>query len=190
MSSLSLLLDVVKRSLGKPQARKLPIDPPCPVCKAPASYLDSVDFNKNCEEARGLRLPRSGELVRYFLCDGCGFCFAPELSDWPVDKFEARIYNHDYAAVDPDYKAVRPTGNAEMVDQTFGAAKLRHIDYGGGSGLLSQLLAAKSWDSQSYDPFVNKDVDVRSLGGFDLVTAFEVFEHVPDIDALFQDLRR
>ncbi len=108
---------------------------------------------------------------------------------WPVDKFEARIYNHDYAAVDPDYKAVRPTGNAEMVDQTFGAAKLRHIDYGGGSGLLSQLLAAKSWDSQSYDPFVNKDVDVRSLGEFDLVTAFEVFEHVPDIDALFQDLR-
>ena len=49
---VSLLFDVVKRSLSKPSSRTLPVHPPCPVCKAPAFYLDSVDFNKNCEEAR------------------------------------------------------------------------------------------------------------------------------------------
>ena len=46
--------------------------PPCPVCEALCETLDRVDFNKSCEEARGLKLPNSGTLVEYVLCDSCG----------------------------------------------------------------------------------------------------------------------
>ncbi len=59
----------------------------------------------------------------------------------------------------------------------------RHLDYGGGNGTLSSLLRAARLESASYDPFVDGDLDPASLGRFDLVTAFEVFEHVPDIQA-------
>ena len=54
----------------------------CPVCQRTSHPLDSVDFNKNCEEARGLKLPDSGVLIHYYLCDHCGFCFAPAFRSW------------------------------------------------------------------------------------------------------------
>ena len=170
---------------------RLPRPATCRVRSAtPTSpLLDSVDFNKNCEEARGVRLPPSGVQVRYHLCDGCGFCFAPELLAWTFDRFERQIYNADYARIDPDYERVRPIANAGLVDELFGKSKVRHLDYGGGSGLLSDTLREKGWDSRSYDPFVDRDVRVGDLGQFELVTAFEVFEHVPDIGALLDDLR-
>ena len=62
--------------------------------------------------------------------------------------------------------------------------ELRHLDYGGGRGLLSDLLREKGWRSESYDPFVDRSVSLQDLGPFDLVTAYEVFEHVPDVRRL------
>lgn len=186
MSSLSSLLKAMRRPFGKPGLGQ---EVPCPVCKTPAAHLDSVDFNKTCEELRGLKLATSGVLVRYYLCGRCGFCFAPEFSSWTFRDFEERIYNGDYATVDPDYRLARPKSNAELLAKTFDGTKIRHMDYGGGSGLLSETLRAKGWDSHTYDPFVDRSIRVAQLGRFDLVTAFEVFEHVPDIGALFEDLQ-
>ena len=40
----------------------------------------------------------------------------------------------------------------------------------------------------SYDVFVDRDIDIRDFGSFDLITAFEVFEHVPDPARLVTDL--
>ena len=159
---------------------------PCPICDAAAAMLDVVDFNKCCEETRGVRLPLSGRPIYYFLCPACGFCFAPEMYRWTLKQFEARVYNDGYAAVDPDYVQVRPEANAasllKMLPQF--PRDLRHLDYGGGAGLLSQTLRGAGWNSTSYDPFVDLGVDPETLGSFSLITAYEVFEHVPDVDAL------
>lgn len=162
----------------------------CPICSMSAQYLDAVDFNKSCEEARGIHLHKSGMLIRYYLCDACGFCFAPDIATWDKAEFKSRIYNDEYAAVDPDYLQNRPISNANMLDDSLAGAGIRHIDYGGGSGLLSESLRSKGWNSVSYDPFVNADKQVTDLGQFDLITAFEVFEHVPDVDALFADFKK
>jgi SAM-dependent methyltransferase len=186
MTVFSHLYHALRRS---PAAQPVPTAISCPVCQTGAPLLDTVDFNKTCEEARGLRLPSSGVPVRYHLCDRCGFCFAPELYAWSFAEFEEKIYNADYVVVDPDYRRERPVANAGLVDQLFGKAQVAHLDYGGGSGLLSEALRAKGWHSRTYDPFVDRTARVEDLGRFDLVTAFEVFEHVPDIDRLFTDLQ-
>jgi hypothetical protein len=161
----------------------------CPVCGGDAPLLDVVDFNKSCNEARGDFLPASGVPIYYALCDGCGFCFAPEIMRWTIDEFAGRIYNDEYFRVDPDYRELRPRSNAQMLASTLGqhALDIRHLDYGGGHGELSSALFAAGWDSQSYDPFV--DGALRpDIGRFNLVTSFEVFEHVPDVNALIVTL--
>jgi SAM-dependent methyltransferase len=162
----------------------------CPVCGALAEAVDVVDFNKCCEEVRGLYFKISGYPVYYALCDECGFCFAPELCRWSINDFAKNIYNSEYSKVDPDYLDVRPRNNAKAVISMFENIKfeINHLDYGGGSGLLSQLLKESGWASSSYDPFVDEVESVGALGQFDLITAFEVFEHVPDIDQLMDNL--
>ena len=163
--------------------------PACPVCGAATTLLDVVDLNKSCEEARGIFLPIAGIPVYYSLCDQCGFCFAPELHRWSIDEFSARIYNDDYKQVDPDYLDARPRANAQLLANMFAKQVLaiRHLDYGGGNGELSSELFAAGWDSTSYDPFVDGPLR-EDLGRFNLVTSFEVFEHVPDVNHLISTL--
>lgn len=176
------------REAQEPAGR--PDTSPCQVCGAAAPHLDTVDLNKSCMEPQGRFLPPSGTSVHYYLCAECGFCFAPELQAWPKERFAREIYNAEYEYVDPDYVSVRALGNAESLDQGFGASKatLRHLDYGGGSGLLSDTLRGKGWNSRSYDPFVHPDMKVEDLGRHDLVTAYEVVEHVPRIATLLDHL--
>ena len=163
----------------------------CPVCSGISLLLDVVDFNKSCEEFRGKFLSLSGIPVYYALCEKCGFCFTPELMNWDLEQFEKMIYNDEYLLVDPDYIENRPRANAASLISIFGdrAHSIQHLDYGGGSGLLSKLLNDSNWQSTSYDPFVDRNVRVELLGKYDLITAFEVFEHVPDVSALMSCLR-
>lgn len=163
---------------------------PCPICDGAALAHDVVDFNKSCEEPRGKFLPLSGIPIYYYLCESCRFCFAPEFSKWRIEDFENNIYNDEYATVDPDYEEDRPRANAELLTRLFAdhASRVRHLDYGGGNGLLSELLVDAGWKSSSYDPFVNRGVKIDDLGKFELISAFEVFEHVPDPIQLMADV--
>ena len=163
----------------------------CPICQRNCLPFDVVDFNKSCAEQKGFFLKLSGVPIYYYLCEGCGFCFAPEIAAWGLEEFAEKIYNDGYKDVDPDYLMKRPHANHDGLVAMFGAHKdkIRHLDYGGGEGLLSKMLCNSGWNSASYDPFVNKDVKVREMGQFNFITVFEVFEHVPDPHALLSDLK-
>lgn len=162
----------------------------CPVCEKKCVPFDVVDFNKSCTEGGGLFLPLAGIPIYYFLCDFCGFCFAPEFRNWTLEDFEKNIYNFEYALVDPDYLDSRPRANAAAIMKMIGdeGKKIRHLDYGGGNGLLSELLSNAGWQSTSYDPFLDKALDFLHFEKFDLITVFEVFEHIADVRHLVENL--
>lgn len=167
-----------------------PIEHACPVCSSPTALYDVVDFNKHCMESAGVCLPLSGVPIYYRRCTACTFTWAPEFRQWSDADFLNHIYNEDYETVDPDYLASRPQANADVLMQLFGNARagIRHLDYGGGNGALSKRLAAQGWDSTSFDPFPGNGTAPETLGKFNLITAYEVFEHVPDVDALMTSL--
>lgn len=170
--------------------KSFPTQVACQVCGGPSPALDVVDFNKSCEEQRGKFLPLCGEPVYYHLCPSCGFCFAPQFAQWSLVDFERKIYNDSYVEVDPDYVEMRPRASAQHLIAMFGnrPPRLRHLDYGGGQGLLSRILVDAGWQSKSFDPLVDRKIAVESLGRFDLISAFEVFEHVPDVQQLMATL--
>ncbi len=163
----------------------------CPICDNTCLFLDTVDFNKSCEEVNGKYLELSGIPISYMFCNSCNFCFSPEIYTWQLQDFEKNIYNSEYIIIDPDYIEARPQANTENLISMFPhfPKPLRHLDYGGGDGLLAKLLCRSGWNSTSYDPFVNKGVCIKQIGTFDLITAFEVFEHVPDAHVLMSNLR-
>ena len=161
----------------------------CPVCQRPTTPFGAVDFNKSCEEVNGTFFERSGELVPYSRCGSCGFVFGPQFLTWSDQDFEENIYNDNYPLVDPENERKRPLHFAKLVDDLFGAHKqdIRHLDYGGGSGLLSRTLSEGGWTSRSYERFLDQDV----LSGdekFDLITAFEVFEHAPHPHRMMEEI--
>lgn len=85
----------------------------------------------------------------------------------------------------------RPYENAEFIRKTFSDefTQIRHLDYGGGNGRMTEMLHGYGWHSETYDPFPENNVSVSDLGRFNLITAFEVFEHVPDPNKLMDDLK-
>jgi len=163
----------------------------CPICNGACSLLEAVDFNKSCEERNGKFLTPAGIPVHYALCSQCGFCFGQELVNWPVAEFESKIYNDEYILVDPDYVEARPRANAIHLMSLFGnqTPSIRHLDYGGGSGRLAKILRDTGWQSHSYDLIADKKSSLEQSGKFDLITAFEVFEHLPDASKLMSDIR-
>jgi 2-polyprenyl-6-hydroxyphenyl methylase/3-demethylubiquinone-9 3-methyltransferase len=155
---------------------------PCKICGQAAPLYGVVDFNKSCEEHRGLRLPLAGIPIYYRRCTACGFLFTDAFDDWSVDEFRAHIYNDGYATVDPDYQTARPNANAETVLKYWGEIRtqIRVLDFGGGSDTLcANLRAAGFTTAVSYDPIV-PELAQRPEGKFDLVTCIETMEHMPD----------
>ena len=166
-------------------------EPRCPVCEGHCVPHDVVDFHKTCVEQKGLFLSLSGIPVYYFLCEECGFVFAPEFSSWTQADFAKFIYNQQYADIDPDFKTVRPEINAQGLLKLFPAMNgVKHLDYGGGAGYLSDILHRSGWDSRTYDPYAGEHRVLPPDSRFQLITSFEVFEHVPDPVKLLDDLGR
>jgi hypothetical protein len=162
----------------------------CPICNGEVKLLDVVDFNKSCEEHRGKFLPLSGIPIYYTQCTNCFFTFAPEFEKWSENDFLEKIYNDEYILIDPDYLEARPQANFSALQKIFGESKkiIRHLDYGGGNGVLSKRLQEDGWDSKTYDPFPSSSTNLKDLGKFNLITAYEVFEHVPDVNVLMKNL--
>jgi hypothetical protein len=157
----------------------------CPVCQGPAALFDVVDFSRTCPGPGVARPPLSGIPIYYSRCADCGFLFAAEMHGWTREQFLERVYNDDYILCDPDYVETRPRANADFLLHYFKDGGFTHLDYGGGNGQLSRRLTEAGWSSVSYDPLIDAQ---RPAGPFDLVTSFEVFEHVPDVQQLMSDI--
>jgi SAM-dependent methyltransferase len=165
--------------MTEPIATADPQPAACKVCGAASPLYGVVDFHKSCIEAQGRRLAISGRPIYYRRCQRCGFLFTTAFDQWNFDAFRQNIYNDDYGVVDPDYVEVRPVGNAAMIASTFAEARssITILDYGGGSGLLAKRLQEQGFTAGTYDPFSEfRDLPTER---FDLITCFEVMEHVP-----------
>lgn len=161
----------------------------CKICSAICPLFDVVDFHKSCNEGR---LPVSGRPVYYYRCPNCGFLFTRSFDRWKPEEFSQFVYNQEYAAVDPEYSGARAKRNSANFLSMFGnrLQSLRLLDFGGGSGVFAACLRESGCSAESFDPFDGSSAPPTDGQRFDIVTAFEVFEHVVDPTRCLQDIDR
>jgi 2-polyprenyl-6-hydroxyphenyl methylase/3-demethylubiquinone-9 3-methyltransferase len=162
----------------------------CKCCGKEATLYGVCDLSKNCEERRGTFLPLSGIPVYYYRCADCGFVFSTQFDDASQEEFKQHIYNEEYIRVDPDYESLRPTANANLIQNTFSQYKenINILDYGGGNGVLENNLRDAGFARvETYDP-LSEQFSVRPERKFNLIVSFEVIEHVPQPSATFEDI--
>ena len=161
---------------------------PCKLCAHICPPYDVVDFNKFCSADNPYSFGLSGIPVTYYRCPWCRLLFTRFFDDWSHADFQRFIYNDDYIRVDGAYAVHRPAKDAVHVAALLdGLPKnLRILDYGSGTGTFARGLQDKGYtDVISYDPFSQPE---PPSGQFDLITLFEVIEHVPDSAAVLHDV--
>lgn len=128
----------------------------------------------------------------YFACTGCG-SLQTTLPHW-LDE----AYGFGGSTLDVG-TALRPLQNWLLLATAFTACGLprtaRYLDFGGNTGLFTQLMRYSGYNFACFDRFVKPFFadyhHVRELGDTpsDVITAFEVFEHFSEprreLDALF-----
>lgn len=152
----------------------------CPICKSKTKELLKVPFGKNCES-----MPiKDYKQISYHQCSKCRYIFAPEFLSWTENDFKKKIYNDEYEIYDPEFRYKRPYHSMLDLYNEFKGKK--HLDYGGGNGMLSQLLNDREFNSTSYDIFYHND---RPKEKFDIVTCIEVIEHSIEPLKIFDDIK-
>jgi hypothetical protein len=100
---------------------------------------------------------------------------------WLEEAYSSVINESDIGLVGRNLKLAQLT---QSVITSFFEARGRFVDYGGGYGLFVRLMRDRGLQFYRYDPlckniFANTfDVNLSDVEGFELVTAFEVFEHL------------
>jgi hypothetical protein len=131
--------------------------------------------------------------VAYFRCTQCGFV-QTEKPYWLDEAYENPIIDSDVGYVD---RNIRFASIAKAVISTGFDPNGKFLDYGGGYGLFVRLMRDRGFDFYRDDPYCENlfargfDRTGSEDGNYELVTAFEVAEHLPDpVDGFEAMMRR
>jgi hypothetical protein len=119
--------------------------------------------------------------VRYFQCDACGFV-QTEQPYWLDEAYGTALIAADVGVAQRNTELAAVT---QAVIQQFFRADRRFLDFGGGYGLFVRLMRDRGFDFRWHDRYAPNLISrgfeaAPDADGFELVTAFEVLEHLVD----------
>jgi hypothetical protein len=120
--------------------------------------------------------------VRYYCCPACGF-IQTEPPFWLAESYKSPMTSYDLGGIS------RPTLNSfltKAVVSWFFDAGGRFLDFGGGYGVFTRWMRDEGYNFFHYDQHcpnlfaARHEGDISGSVRYELVTAFEVFEHLTE----------
>ena len=166
---------------------------PCAICGSTRS--------RDVMQKSGVRITKVFHVVA---CDECGHVYVnPRVADGALGSlYDAAYYRGegfdrtiDYAGSASKYKRAEVAAVAATVEATRGTlANVRWLDFGCGAGYLLEALIERGVAAVGFDdseiavahcvakglPVVTRGEVDAAAGSFDVISAVEVIEHVPD----------
>lgn len=119
--------------------------------------------------------------VQYFRCQDCGFIQTEE-PYWLEEAYSQKITDSDIGLVD---RNLRLAMVSRALISIFFNAGAKFLDYGGGYGLFVRLMRDAGYDFYLWDKYASINLFAKGFeaelsdhSAYELVTAFEVFEHL------------
>ncbi|MEZ0609311.1 class I SAM-dependent methyltransferase [Fibrella sp. WM1] len=150
----------------------------CQICRSPATpYLELTILNKYS--------------VQYLRCSGCGLIYT-EPPYWLDEAYGNAITSLDIGL---PRRNLHWMPVVEAVIRKWFNPSASFLDYGGGYGLFVRLMRDQGFDFYRQDTYCEnlfaKQFDVTQHSNrqpYELITAFEVFEHLPDPVGTVKDM--
>jgi hypothetical protein len=120
--------------------------------------------------------------IEYFQCHNCGFIQTEE-PFWLDESYSRVINNFDIGIVS---RNMSNAAVSKALISTFFNSNAKFIDYGGGYGIFVRLMRDYGFNFYLYDKFCQNlfakgfDIEESNHMHFELLTAFELFEHFLD----------
>jgi hypothetical protein len=118
--------------------------------------------------------------VKYFKCDNCGHLFTEE-PFWLDEAYSRSINLSDTGLLD---RNIYFSKIISLLIFFYFNKNGSFLDYAGGYGVFTRLMRDIGFDFYWHDPYTKNlfangfEKDLKSNSGFELLTAFEVFEHL------------
>lgn len=118
--------------------------------------------------------------VNYFQCEHCGF-IQTEKPYWLDEAYSDAITKSDLGLISRNIALARIS---KIIIMTLFNSNAKFIDYGGGYGIFVRMMRDFGFDFYRSDKFcanlfsLGFDADVEGRNQYELITAFEVFEHL------------
>jgi hypothetical protein len=119
-------------------------------------------------------------LIDYFKCSHCGFLQTQEPT-WLDKSYSEAITSLDIGLLN---RNINFSNLTEQLLLTFFIESKSYLDFGAGYGVFVRMMRDKGFDFKWYDThcdnlFAKHFEEFDLLKKFDIITAFEVFEHLP-----------